>query len=44
MFDFYFPEVSSYGFGDMTVLVSSAITPAIKWIYEYNNGIAVNKN
>ena len=33
--DFYFPEILDQGFGDGTVLVSSAITPAIKWIYEH---------
>jgi hypothetical protein len=34
-FDFYFPEMSSNSIGDGTVLSSSAITPAVKWIYEH---------
>jgi hypothetical protein len=34
-YDFCFPEMSSDSIGDGTVLSSSAITPAVKWIYEH---------
>ncbi|CAD8054511.1 unnamed protein product [Paramecium primaurelia] len=40
--DFYFPNFTTYAVGDQTVLTSSALTPAIKWIYEHQNGISEN--
>ncbi|CAK70541.1 unnamed protein product (macronuclear) [Paramecium tetraurelia] len=40
--DFYFPNHTSYAIGDQTVLTSSALTPAIKWIYEHQNGLSEN--
>lgn len=39
--DFYFPEETISTLGDSTVIASSAITPAAKWIYEHKNGISV---
>lgn len=35
--DFYFPKVSTFAYGDGTVMASSAMTPAIKWINEHKN-------
>jgi hypothetical protein len=34
MQDFYFPDVTSQSTGDGTVMSTSAITTAIKWIHE----------
>ncbi|CAK71497.1 unnamed protein product (macronuclear) [Paramecium tetraurelia] len=36
--DFYLPDHIQKAYGDATVLASSAMTPAIKWIYEHKNG------
>jgi len=35
--DFYFPESIESNVGDGTVLTGSAVTPAVKWIYEHKN-------
>ena len=40
--DFYFPEETLSTLGDSTVIASSAVTPAVKWIYEHTNGISVS--
>jgi lecithin-cholesterol acyltransferase len=37
--DFYFPENVESTVGDGTVITASAITPAIKWIYEHEHKI-----
>ena len=35
--DFYFPNITKFSLGDGTVMTTSAITPAIKWIWEHQN-------
>ncbi|CAD8105005.1 unnamed protein product [Paramecium sonneborni] len=37
--DFYFPDHIIKAIGDSTVLASSSMTPAIKWIYEHHHGL-----
>lgn len=41
--EFYEPETENYYYGDGSVLVTSAITPGIKWAWEFDQGVKNSK-